>query len=345
MTLAPESTTPIGSTAPTPAHPKTPAYNGYRSLAEWCRNDPELDAMRWETASLFIGAFGGTLIDQASLPQIAAGLAKTGRFTDRDENMGRLLRTAIADQVAFWGDEEDRQAEYKRLKKLHGEVKGEWGGVRYSALSPENWNFVLISTFFGYRNAIPAITGKRYSPREDEKFWQFFRAASTDVQLPGRGALPATFAEAERFFEDTVNADYIKPNRIVDDIIEGIRKPGMPWFFPEQARPLWNLLGPIAGHVVLVCSLGIMHPRVKAITNYTWTARHDLEFFVITRLMRIGNRVLPKRLTWQPLAYNRWTYERHVRAYLRSELTSFKPISGWDQRKADAARRAAGCPA
>ena len=60
---------------------------------------------------------------------------------------------------------------------------------------------------------------------------------------------------------------------------------------------------------------GIMHPRVRALVPMRWTRGHDLEFAVLTRLLRIAYRWLPRRLTDTPLARNGCEYERIVAHY------------------------------
>jgi hypothetical protein len=55
----------------------------------------------------------------------------------------------------------------------------------------------------------------------------------------------------------------------------------------------------------------------------TWTRRHDIEFMVLTRLLRLAYRWLPRRITETPLARNRREYERIIARYKGVGLTSF----------------------
>ena len=94
----------------------------------------------------------------------------------------------------FHGDEADRQAEMERLLRLHRDVKGVGAdGVRYSALNPESWNWILISTFFVHRSACIAITGKQPSATANQAIWDRFRELTTVYNCPAnRDSLRAT---------------------------------------------------------------------------------------------------------------------------------------------------------
>src|SRR4051812_6237389 len=130
--------------------------------------------------SSFIGLFAAGLFDQAMLPAVSAALEDTGRI--RTEPWWRALRTAASDQIVFHGATADRRAEAKRLVRLHRDVKGIGANdIRYSALNPESWNWILISTFFVYRNAFTVITGKELTADDDQAVWDRFRSLSTDL--------------------------------------------------------------------------------------------------------------------------------------------------------------------
>ena len=67
--------------------------------------------------------------------------------------------------------------------------------------------------------------------------------------------------------------------------------------------------------MVAVLGFGIMHPRARALVPMRWTRRHDIEFTVLTRLLRMAYRWLPSRITETPLARNRREYERIIARY------------------------------
>src|SRR5271166_3584214 len=116
--------------------------------------------------SRFLALFSPALFDEMMLPAVSAALVDTARI--RDDPFGRARRTAASDQLAFLANCADRRGEMQRLVELHRDVKGVGpDGVRYSALSPEPWNWNLISIFFMHRGAFVAITGERLGAAEN----------------------------------------------------------------------------------------------------------------------------------------------------------------------------------
>jgi hypothetical protein len=85
---------------------------------------------------------------------------------------------------------------------------------------------------------------------------------------------------------------------------------------------------PVAGHVLKVCSFGILHPGIRELTGFRWESRHDLEFALYTRVLQLAWRVLPDKLLLIPLARNRIEYEKLVHVHRSVALDSFAPPTG-----------------
>jgi uncharacterized protein (DUF2236 family) len=274
--------------------------------------------------SRFLALFAPALFDEMMLPAVSAALVDTARI--RDDPFGRARRTAAADQLAFLANCVDRREEMQRLVQLHRDVKGVGPeGERYSALSPEPWNWNLISIFFMHRGAFVAITGERLSAAENQMIWDRFRALCEDLQMPGRARQLAESYDELCAYYDHMVAEKLKHTASLDIVMEATLRPRRPASMPAITAPLWTLLGPVAGHIVAVLGFGIMHPRVREIVPIAWTRRHDLEFTVLTRLLRLAYRWLPSRFTDTPLAHNRREYERIICRYKGVGLTSFVP--------------------
>jgi uncharacterized protein (DUF2236 family) len=250
-------------------------------------------------------------------------LEDTGRL--RYAPLQRALRTAASDQIVFAGEEADRRAEAERLVRLHRDVKGVGAnGVRYSALNPQSWNWILISTFFVYRNAFRVITGKKLTPADDQAVWDRFRLLSADLQLPGRSALIADYDELCAYY-DQIAAEKLETTATLECAVASVLHPPRPDFVPAVVAPLWRLASPMAGHVIAVIGFGTMHPGVRELVPMSWSRRHDVEFAVLSRAIALAYRSLPARLTDTPLARNRRQYERLVAKYQGVGLTSFAP--------------------
>jgi uncharacterized protein (DUF2236 family) len=275
------------------------------------------------TGSVFVGLFAAALFDQTMLPAVAAALEDTGRI--RYAPLQRALRTAASDQIVFVGDEVDRRAEAERLIRLHRDVKGVGAnGVRYSALNPQSWNWILISTFFMHRGAFVAITGERLSAADDQAIWDRFRQLTADLQLPGRSALIENYGELSSYY-DRMAADSLEATPMLDRVVEHAVRPARPNFLPAAAAPIWQLTAGEVGHFLAVLGFGIMRPEARALVPMTWTRRHDVEFAFATAALRIAYRGLPARLTDTPLARNRRQYERIMNKYKGIGLASFAP--------------------
>ena len=302
--------------------------------------DPaRVEKFRWYTASVLTGLFGFALYDQTALPAVAAALQVTGRA--ENDPWGRAIRTAAADQLTFWGSESDRDAEWDRIRKLHHDVHGAApDGTKYHAYTPENWNWILMSTFFFFHNAYTPITGEPLTADDDEVFWQYFKDATAGLHLGGPAVLPATYPQVVEHYEWMV-ANRLESTDLLRNVVAILLNSPRPGFWPSTLAPLWPVAGPAIGHVLAVLSFGIMHDDVREMTGFGWSRRHDAEFFLLTRGVRLAYRYLPKRLQYSPMAYHRWRLEQTAATYREAGLESFTP----DQSFTPEQRRAMGCPA
>jgi uncharacterized protein (DUF2236 family) len=273
--------------------------------------------------SVFVGLFAAGLFDQTMLPAVSAALEDTGRI--RNAPWPRALRTAASEQIMFTGDEVDRREEAARLVRLHRDVKGVGAnGVRYSALTPESWNWIMISTFFMHRNAFTAISGERLSAADDQAIWDRFRQMTEGLHLPGRSGLPENYEDLCAHYDHMV-AEKLVPTSMLECVVAQTLRPGLPDFLPTVALPLWMLTQPVVGEILAVLGFGAMHPGARAVVPMTWTRRHDVEFTALTFLVRQAYRWLPTRITDTPLARNRREYQRLMANYKGIGLASFAP--------------------
>ncbi len=271
--------------------------------------------------SIFIGAFAAALFDQAMLPEVSEALEVTGRI--RNTPWQRALRSAASDQIAFHGAEADRRAEMERLKLLHRDIKGVGAkGIRYSALNPESWNWILISTFFMYRGAFATLTGAELTPADDQALWDRWRAEVEGLQLPGRSRLTESYPDLCAHY-DRMAAERLERTSTLESATETVRRPPRPPFLPALAHPLWLLARPAAGHVGAILGYGIMRPTARHHLPLRWTRRREVEFAVLATILRLAYRILPTRLTDTPLARNRRQYNRLISGYRGIGLESF----------------------
>ncbi|MEO3758575.1 oxygenase MpaB family protein [Mycobacterium sp. B14F4] len=297
---------------------------------------PEVIAeFRKHSGSALGGFFGAAAFDEVALVPVAAAVDKTGRFAANFADRG--VRSGFSSFLAIWGDPADRAAEGERLKRMHQEVrgrgKGEFADVRYSALDPKLWNWIAVSGLFLVLNSFTPCTGVTMSPAEREVAYEQLLEAFRSLELPGKNAgLPATYAEAVQYYDTMVTTE-LRANPFLYRVTADLTRLPLPTLMlsPPLRRaltPPWLLLRPIAGRVVKVCSFGILHPGVRELTGFQWTARHDVEFELYTRMLQLAWRVLPDRVRLIPLARNRLEYEKLVRLHRSVALESFAPPPG-----------------
>jgi len=294
-----------------------------------------MEEFRKHSGSTLGGFFAAAAFDEVALVPVAAAVDRTGRFADNFADRG--VRSGFSAFLALWGDPEDRMAESERLKRMHREVrgrgKGDFAGVRYSALDPKLWNWIAVSGMFVVLNSFTPCTGITMTDAEKEAAYQQLLEAFRGLELPGKSAkLPATYAEAVHYYDDMV-ATELRANPFLQRVTADLTRLPLPTIgIPPVVRaaltPPWLLLRPVAGRVVKVCSFGILHPGIRDMIGFRWEPRHDLEFELYTRLLQVAWRVLPDKLKLIPLARNRLEYEKLVRAHRSVRLDSFAPPTG-----------------
>jgi uncharacterized protein (DUF2236 family) len=294
---------------------------------------------RKHSGSTLGGFFGAAAFDEVALVPVAAAVDKTGRFAANFADRG--VRSGFSALLAIWGDAEDRAAEADRLKMMHREVRGRGTGdfadVRYSALDPKLWNWIAVSGMFVVLNSFTPCTGIVLSDAERELAYAQLLDAFSALELPGKSAkLPATYAEAADYYESMV-ADELQANAFLQRVTLDLTRLPLPTLvLPAPLRrlltPPWLVLRPVAGHVLKVCSFGILHPGIRELTGFKWESRHDLEFALYCRVLQLAWRVLPDKLLLIPLARNRIEYEKLVHVHRSVALDSFAPPAGCPAR-------------
>jgi uncharacterized protein (DUF2236 family) len=294
-----------------------------------------LAEFRKHSGSTLGGFFGAAAFDEVALVPVAAAVDRTGRFAANFADRG--VRSGFSAFLAIWGDAEDRVAEANRLKFMHREVRGRGAGdfadVRYSALDPRLWNWIAVSGMFVVLNSFTPCTGIVLSDAEREAAYTQLLDSFRALELPGKNAkLPATYAEAADYYETMVR-DELQANAFLQRVtIDLTRLPLPTLVMPATVRrvltPPWMVLRPVAGHVVKVCSFGILHPGIRELTGFRWESRHDREFALYCRLLQLAWRLLPAKMLLIPLARNRIEYEKLVHVHRSVALDSFAPPAG-----------------
>lgn len=305
-------------TAPAPWHPSQP----HHALAE--------DVRWWMGTPLAFGLFGRLALDQVAYREVAAAVDAAGRFAENFTNRG--IRSFLWGPLMLFGDEADRRATAERLKALHGEVRGRgtghFAGERYSALNPAVWKWVGTSSMLvfykGYVATYPGLS------REEREVVYRTMLAMSDFDLPSDAAsVPPTLEECEAYYEE-VAATRLEANPFLvwaDATFDDLPVPTLfgPRWLHLLLTPAWRLLTPLLSRPARVCAEAAAHPRMRELLGVRWTRRREREFRLYAAMVRAARRHLPRWALLDPVAHNRYRYERLRAAYARPALTSFAP--------------------
>ncbi|WP_067822393.1 oxygenase MpaB family protein [Nocardia inohanensis] len=288
------------------------------------------DDVRWFTGSPLAAVFGRLALDQVAYREIAAAVDRTGRFAENFTDRG--LRSVAFTALMGFADPVDAQAFREDLKRLHRDVRGtgtgEFADTRYSALTPEMWTWVAVSGLNAIHQAYVNLCGRTLTADEQEIVYQTLRTELGYLELPGsRGKLPETLTEMRAYY-DRVATTHLADNEFLQFARRSFETLPLPALFvPRAARPaltpLWRAATKLAARPVTVCSSGAAHPRMQQLLHVHWTPRHQFEYTLYTTLLGTAWRYLPRRLTLEPLAYNRYRYERLRDLYRSILLDSF----------------------
>ncbi len=277
-----------------------------------------MDEFRKFTGSaLGFGAFGAHAFDEIALLPVAAAVDRTGRF---DQNFAdRGIRSLTRAYLSISTDEAERDRFAEELKLAHRDVnghgQGDFADVRYSALNPELWHWILLSGYVVFLDCFTPATGITLTPVEQDAAFEYLHSKFGKLQLNSTtNPFPATYTEAMRYY-DEVATTKLEPNSYLDRRVAGLYRIPLPTLLlPTPLRlaltPLWLLVRPLAGHYVKICSFGAMHPSVLAATRFQWKPRHDFQFRLFTKVNQIAWRYLPDRVKLEPIAYNRLKHEQ-----------------------------------
>ncbi|MGW0251127.1 oxygenase MpaB family protein [Nocardia goodfellowii] len=272
------------------------------------------------TGSRLIKFFAPALLDQAMLPEISAALESTGRIAHAPWQ--RALATAASAQIITAGDVNDRTTESQRLLRLHRDIRGvSPTGLRYSALTPRSWHWVLISTFGMQLATYTALTGHHPNTAETQALWQHYRAKTAGLQLPGRPALASDYLEIRAHYDQMVRKTLARTPTLHTATEILLHRAPPPPFLPSIAGPLWQMIRPFIGQLAALPGIAIMHPGARALVPMTWGPYRHTTAVLFIRLLRLLFRVVPRAITDSPLARNRRRYRALISRYRQQTAT------------------------
>ncbi|MFS3128056.1 oxygenase MpaB family protein [Nocardioides sp. Bht2] len=319
MSLATED--PQAADGAMPWHPGRP----HHELAD--------DVRWWMGMPVAFGLFGRLALDQVAYREVAAAVDATGRFADNFTNRG--IRSYLWGPLLLFGDAEDRRATADRLKQMHGAVRGKgsghFAGERFSALNPDVWKWVGTSSMLVFYNGYLATYGAGLDAEQREVVYQTCLAMSEIDLASSRSEVPRTVAEMEQYYDEvaqTILADneFLQWANASFDALPVPTLIGPRWLH-RLITPAWRALLPALSRPARICGEGAAHPRMRELLGVRWTRARQREYRFYLAAIRLFRRLLPPWLLMEPLAYNRYRYERLRAAYAKPQLRSFAPPS------------------
>ena len=284
---------------------------------------------------LFLGSilwpfFGQLALDQVAYREIAAAVDHSGRFAENFTD--RSLRSFAFTSLYLNADPADAAAFTEQLKSMHGAVrgvgKGEFAGTRFSAMNPDLWRWVAISGLnLGYRGYLE-LAGGKLDEAEREVVYQTLRSAFAGLELHSAATkLPATSAEFTAIYNQVASSK-LADNGFLRSARQSFGNLPVPELvFPKAIHPLvtplWRAALPLIERPVFACSDAVAHPKMRELLGVRETFASRVEHAVYITALRLAWRHLPKRFTLDPLAYNRFRYEKIRGTYIGAQLESF----------------------
>ncbi|BBX86667.1 oxygenase MpaB family protein [Mycolicibacterium aubagnense] len=287
------------------------------------------DVRWWVGSPLSLGLFGRLALDQVAYRPVAAAVDHSGRFQENFTDRG--IRSLAYTMLMLFGDESDRRLDTEGLKRLHSAVKGtgngEFADTRFSALDPDLWKWVAVSGLNALYRGYLAICGRDLDSEEREVVYQTVRWMASYLELPSaRAKLPETLADMLAYY-DRVAEESLADNgflQYADDSFDTLPVPALlPKLLRSIMSPLWSAVTPVVLRVPKVLGRRHAHPKMQELLAIRSTPLNRIEYALYLRASQLVWRYLPRALVLDPLAYNRYRYERLRSAYHSVQLDSF----------------------
>lgn len=287
------------------------------------------DVRWWLGSPLSLGLFGRLALDQVAYRPVAAAVDRSGRFQENFTDRG--IRSLTYGMLMLFGDEADRRFDTEELKRLHAAVKGtgngEFADTRFSALDPDLWKWIAVSGLNVLYRGYLAVCGRDLDVEEREIVYQTTRWMLSYLELPSaRAKLPETLADMEAYY-DQVAEECLADNAFLQYADDSFDTLPMPALLPKRLRglvsPVWKLVTPLALRVPKVLGQRHAHSKMRDLLDIRSTPVTRLEYALYLKASQLAWRYLPRAVVLDPLAYNRYRYERLRSAYHGLQLDSF----------------------
>ncbi|MBF6330282.1 oxygenase MpaB family protein [Nocardia transvalensis] len=276
----------------------------------------------WDEAGLITFSLtgGSAFLLQTMEPTIAAVVDEHSTF--RTDPLGRAARSIASVMMWIYAGEE-ALAEADRLRTMHATLNTvDAHGVRHTALSSGPWAWVLHTAVYAYTEGNRYFTRQELTEAEKEQYYREVVQLMRNFSVAPK-EIPATYAEWEKFFADTVET-HLEPNEVAYDYLRVIRTIGRPSFVPRALNPLWKVAAAPVGRLQYFFTVGTTPDSVRRKLGLRWSATDELTLRALGWTIGRTVPLLPERLRYFPIAYEARRLERD-RARLR-KMIDLRPL-------------------
>jgi uncharacterized protein (DUF2236 family) len=251
------------------------------------------DSVSWDRASDVRGylAAGYALLLQVTHPTVGSGVRDHSDFTDRPWH--RLLRTLDYVNLTVYSGHGAIEAT-GQLREMHRHIKGtNPDGSRYHALEPAAFAWVHATLVHAVVNFHERF-GRPLTEREKELIYAEWLGLGRLVGLRP-GDLPADWAGFGEYFDDMVE-NTLEHTETADTVLASISHPKRPPALPAWTDPVWRAGWAPAGHLLTLCTVGLLPPVLRERLGVTWTPRRERRLRAVCASSRALTPVLPRAL-------------------------------------------------
>ncbi|MFG1791263.1 oxygenase MpaB family protein [Nocardia sp. NPDC049149] len=276
----------------------------------------------WDETGLitFSLTAGSAFLLQTMEPSIAAVVDEHSTF--RTDPMGRAVRSIASVMMWIYGGE-DALAEADRLRAMHASLNTtDAHGTKHKALASGPWAWVLHTGTFAFTENSKYFSRSPLTDAEKEAVFQEMVQLMRNFAVAPK-EIPASYAEFETFFADTV-ANHLVATDTARDYLRVIRSVAPPKQLPRALAPLWRAAVAPVGRMQYFVTVGTTPDVARAKLGLTWTESDERKLRALGWLLARTVALLPERVRYFPIAFEARRLERD-RLRLR-KLIDFRPI-------------------
>ncbi|MGO4615477.1 oxygenase MpaB family protein [Nocardia sp. 2YAB30] len=262
----------------------------------------------WDETGLitFSLTAGSAFLLQTMEPTISAVVDRHSTF--RTDPTGRAVRSLASVMMWIYGGDE-ALAEADRLRDLHVSLNTtDADGVRHTALSSGPWAWVLHTGTFALTESAEYFSRRPLTTAEKEAYFQETLQLMRNFSVPPN-EIPASYAEFETFFADTV-ANHLVATDTARDYLRVIRSVAPPKQLSRALRPAWKWAVTPIGRLQYFVTVGTTPEVARQKLGLAWTSSDERKLRVLGWLIARTVPLLPERLRYFPIAYEARRLER-----------------------------------